>query len=153
MTDQEVLDALNDEEALALTIFGEARGEPIEGKAAVASVVMNRAKTPARFSDSIKDVCLQPKQFSCWNVGDPNRQRLIALGERLKSGLTGSDTESRVLEECRFVAEGYLSGVLRSRIGDADHYLTRSLWSSRQRPTWATGTPEFVGNHVFMKVA
>ena len=48
---------------LALTLWGEARGEPLAGKHAVASVIWNRAQgDPERF----RRVCLAPAQFSCW---------------------------------------------------------------------------------------
>lgn len=51
---------------LARTIMGEADGEPWEGKIAVATVILNRAR---RDRKPIADVCLQPRQFSCWNGG------------------------------------------------------------------------------------
>jgi hypothetical protein len=51
---------------VALTILAEARGEGLRGMAAVACVIAQRAKerciTP-------KEVCLQRKQFSCWDSG------------------------------------------------------------------------------------
>jgi len=63
-------------EVVAMTILGEARGEGRAGMYAVATVinqrVINRSKTP-------KQVCLQYKQFSCWNEGDVNRAKLGEL--------------------------------------------------------------------------
>ena len=51
---------------VALTILGEARGEGKAGMYAVACVIQQRSKnrkiTPAQ-------VCLQKRQFSCWNDG------------------------------------------------------------------------------------
>jgi hypothetical protein len=159
MTEADVLASLTDEEALTLTIWGEARGEPLEGKAAVASVIINRTKHPDRFADTIRDVCLQPRQFSCWaaladpsGAGAANHAKLMAMLERLKAGAFSMDIDGRVLAECHWVAKGYLQGALQSRIGDADHYLTRALWNSAQRPSWANGRPEFVGSQVFMTV-
>ena len=53
-----------DEEIVALTILGEARGEGIQGMYAVACVLQERSEkrklTPAK-------VCLQEWQFSVWN--------------------------------------------------------------------------------------
>jgi spore germination cell wall hydrolase CwlJ-like protein len=63
-------------EVVAMTILGEARGEGRAGMYAVATVinqrVINRSKTP-------KQVCLQYKQFSCWNESDVNRAKLGEL--------------------------------------------------------------------------
>ena len=53
-----------DERIVALTLLGEARGEGVDGMLAVGMVVQQRSierkKRPAT-------ICLQPKQFSCWN--------------------------------------------------------------------------------------
>lgn len=61
-----------DIDILARTIYGEARGEPWEGKIAVAWVVRNRAERGGWWGDTIREVCLKPWQFSCWNETDPN---------------------------------------------------------------------------------
>jgi len=52
-----------DIECLALTIYFEARGEPQEGKIAVAFVVLNRVKSK-KFPSSICDVVFDRCQFS-----------------------------------------------------------------------------------------
>ena len=68
---------------LARTIYGEARGEyeHVEGGIcaliAVGNVVMNRLKAKSWYGKSIQEVCQKPYQFSCWNVGDPNRTILM----------------------------------------------------------------------------
>ena len=72
-------------DTLARTIFGEARGEPIKGQEAVASVVLNRVKVAqARggrywWGHDIISVCQKPYQFSCWNKSDPSYQRLTTV--------------------------------------------------------------------------
>lgn len=53
---------------VAATILGEAAGEPTLGKRAVAYVIANRCKDE-RWPDTGAEVCLQRRQFSCWNVG------------------------------------------------------------------------------------
>jgi hypothetical protein len=159
MTDAALFAWIDDLAALSLTLYGEARGEPIEGKCAVASVVINRTKNPDRFGDTIRDVCLAPRQFSCWNAGDDaNHAKLMAMAERLKTGILGTDADGMALAECQFIATGYLKGILRSRCGDCDHYVTRQLFHSPSRPAWidtrdASASEEFIGSQVFMKIA
>lgn len=55
---------------LALVIYFEARGEPIDGQAAVAGVVLERVESE-RYPDNICDVAFQRKQFSAFNRGVP----------------------------------------------------------------------------------
>lgn len=54
---------------LTEAVYHEARGEPLEGQAAVARVVMNRAKYPKTFGDSICKVVYQKRQFS-WSANE-----------------------------------------------------------------------------------
>ena len=56
-------DASAELHCLALNIYHEARGENLAGRFAVASVTMNRVRSP-RFPSSICDVVWQPWQFS-----------------------------------------------------------------------------------------
>jgi N-acetylmuramoyl-L-alanine amidase len=58
---------------VALTILGEADGEPWAGKVMVAEVIVNRANASGK---TLKEVCLAPKQFSCWN-GKTAQQKLV----------------------------------------------------------------------------
>src|SRR3546814_5919032 len=72
-------------DVLARTVWGEARGESVRGMEAVASVVVNRVRRAiARggywWGNDVVGVCLKPCQFSCWNDGDPNRDKLLADG-------------------------------------------------------------------------
>ena len=45
-------------------VYAESKGEPFQGKVAVASVILNRVLDPA-FPDTIEDVIFQPYAFSC----------------------------------------------------------------------------------------
>jgi len=62
------LKGLDDFWVLARTILFESAGEPLEGQEAVAAVVLNRAASPG-WPDTVKEVCLQKNQFSCFNAG------------------------------------------------------------------------------------
>ena len=72
--------SLDDLNALLRTVSGEAANQSLEGKKAVVHVVFNRLKRKkARWGRTIAEVCRKPKQFSCWNEGDPNRKRILDL--------------------------------------------------------------------------
>lgn len=115
----------------ARTVFGEARGEPYEGQKAVAHVILNRA----RKEGSVAAVCLRPKQFSCWNVGDPTRERMVTV--------TTDDPKFRTAIRAFLDAVDELDFT-----GGATHYATLVTY-----PTWAKDKiPDFIlGNHKFFK--
>jgi N-acetylmuramoyl-L-alanine amidase len=143
VTDQDVIDTLNEPQTLALTLYGEARGEPVEGRIAVASVIRNRI---GRYGSNYKAVCLRPRQFSCWNPNDPNYAQLTSAARVfLRGGVMGPD-----VRECVWIADGMIGEVLRSNIGSCTHYMTMKLWQEAP-PSWARGkVPSYrVGRHVF----
>jgi len=59
----------SDIDLMAKLVYAESRGEPFEGKVAVASVVLNRVLTP-KFPNTVGEVIFQPKAFSCVKNGD-----------------------------------------------------------------------------------
>ncbi|HTJ64761.1 MAG TPA: cell wall hydrolase [Alphaproteobacteria bacterium] len=74
-------------DTLARTLWGEARGEGREGMEAVAAVIANRIDISLAHGgrywwgrDWIS-VCRAKAQFSCWNPGDPNRAKLLAVDD------------------------------------------------------------------------
>jgi len=127
----------NPKDVLARTLWGEARGEGIEGMVAVANVVMNRVKAN-RWANDIIGVIMQPKQFSVWNLGDPNRPLMQRVTER--------DKQFRQALE---IADKALSDDLDDITNGADHYHTRAV-----SPRWSRGqTPVArIGRHVFFRL-
>jgi Cell Wall Hydrolase len=63
---------------LARTLYGEARGETRKGIEAVANVIINRVRAKHR-GNTVSQVCLADRQFSCWNHNDPNRKKIQNL--------------------------------------------------------------------------
>jgi spore germination cell wall hydrolase CwlJ-like protein len=121
---------------LTRTVYGEARGESDDGQAAVAWVIQNRvAKGRAYMGKTIKDVCLQPEQFSCWNSNNPNRTLLLTL-----------DTNSELYKNIRKIVEQILNGTRTDNTQGSTHYHT-----SKVKPDWANGKNPVVtiGNHLF----
>ncbi|MCR9221981.1 MAG: cell wall hydrolase [Alphaproteobacteria bacterium] len=129
-------------DVLARTIWGEARGEPVRGREAVAACVMNRvAKAQARgghwWGSDVIAVCKAPWQFSCWNEGDPNLEKLLAVGK-----------EDRIFQSCLRIARQAVRGALSDPTDGATHYHHRAIL-----PWWAKGrTPiRTIGRHLFYR--
>ena len=122
---------LSDLEILTLTLIGESRGEPIEGQVAVGCVIRNRMN---KQNKSYTDICLQSKQFSCWNLDDPNRAVLEELGERF---LLGNKLENPAHRQCLCVARGIIKNEILDNTHGSLNYITLDLWNSDKKPSWA----------------
>lgn len=103
--DKPIFDKLTDAQALAVTIYGEARGESLEGMLAVGSVILHR-KELGYFGKGIKGVCFRPYQFSCYNSNDPNYPILL----RIASNFLAECKRLVKLETCYAIANGLISG-------------------------------------------
>lgn len=117
---------------IALTLFGEARGETHQGKVAVASVIYNRAKERGV---TMTAVCLQPKQFSCW--GD----------EMLINKVHGS---LDAWFDCVIIAQAMTDGSFQPVL-NANHYYNPDLAS----PSWGDLLEEVavIGRHRFGRLS
>lgn len=140
--------ATDDTHVIALTLLGEARGEGYSGMYAVASTIaqrsINRKITP-------KQVCLQYKQFSCWNNTNKEVKDLKYLFDENKDNT----------KMAMFLAAN-IKGLNKSWIGNADHYHNNKI----KRPSWSykytvvkgkkIKTPikptKIIGNHIFYKL-
>jgi spore germination cell wall hydrolase CwlJ-like protein len=133
-------------EILARTIFGEARGEykDFEGGLAsliaVGNVVMNRAGLKGTYGQSIEEICLKPRQFSCWNTGDPNRALLMQ-----------DIIADPIFALCRLVAAKVVSGEWPDLTKGSDHYHAITLPAV---PTWARNQKPKArfGQHLFYQL-
>jgi len=125
---------------VAQTVWGEAAGEGRIGMEAVASVIRNRTDLGWRGKTDEVAVCLDHKQFSCWNDGSP----LLARMERVQRQ---PDAAWPVALD---VARLMLARSLVDRTGGATHYLAGSL---RRRPAWEQGIAPccVIGRHEFFK--
>lgn len=136
---------LSEREVVALTIYGEARGEPLEGRVAVACVIRNRVRRPGWWGHGYREVCLKPAQFSCWNATDPNRDVLEAASQRLQDGETSpGDT---LWQECLWIADGVMADKITDRVGQATHYYESHI----APPRWVDGATlvTVVAHHQF----
>jgi spore germination cell wall hydrolase CwlJ-like protein len=130
-------------EIMAKTIYGEARGEygkPDCGEKsliAVGNVIMNRHKYSG---ESIENVCLKPKQFSCWNPNDPNRKLI-----------ENPSSADAIYVLCCVLSKKLIDLEIRDITHGANHYYSKIAMTL---PYWAVGhTPIFaIGNHIFFKI-
>jgi len=129
---------------LALLIWGEARGEPVEGQIGVACVVRNRA---LRSGHDWRAVMLAPFQFSCFNADDPNFPKISRARELL---LTGTPTPQ--LAQALWIANGVIDGTVMDNTRGAQNYLTTDLLRSARAPRWSQHRPILVvlGQHSFL---
>ncbi len=123
-----MIECFSNEEIVARTLYGEARGEiakvGIVGIEAVASVIWNRWKqNPKRYGVSVREVCLKPYQFSCWNLRDPNYA--ILCGKELEA------TPEYI--SCVRIAFKWLCSLGKDLTGGSNHYYAKWL----EPPNWA----------------
>jgi N-acetylmuramoyl-L-alanine amidase len=127
--------SFKDFEVLARTIFGEAGGESWRGRVAVAHVILNRLKSKKWFSaPTIAEVCQKPWQFSCWNAGDPVREKMMKAAGTSLSGSMAAALDA-------------LTGVEKDPTNGATHYYADYI----DPPKWAEGKKPTVkiGRHLF----
>lgn len=146
LPDNTLFEKLTAGQLLGLLVYGEARGEPVEGQIAVACVVRNRLAV----GKSWHEVMLANTQFSCFNLGDPNRDRLLEIAVHKGVDPTSSD---KALLQSLWVARGIVDNYLLDNTDRANHYCEAHLYETKP-PTWATLKAETVriGNHQFFKL-
>lgn len=140
---------LPDESILGLTLYGEARGEPIEGIIGVGNVIRNRSTdSKRRWGTSYRDVCLQPAQFSCWNPVTADANHDVVMRAAVKLIRKEATPE---LEEVAWVALGIARKALRDNTRGANHYHVSSM---TPRPSWAMKWVPVVQikNHLYYKI-
>lgn len=124
----------DDRDALIRTVIGEAQAEPPEGQAAVAAVILNRARqrgmTPSQ-------VVLETNQFEPW--GNP----------KTASRLAGISPNDPLYQSAAAQVDRALSGY--DPTGGADHFYAPVAQQAlgRNAPSWAVGEPTVIGGHNF----
>lgn len=138
---------MSDIDTLARTIWAEARGEGVAGMEAVAAVVMNRAGLdlgndgkPDWWGEGVEAVCKKPWQFSCWNMDDPNRDKLFAVND--------NDPWFRHALE---IAGRAVAGSLADPTGGATHYV-KDTWVERTAWTKGRAPVAKIGKHWFYRL-
>jgi N-acetylmuramoyl-L-alanine amidase len=133
-------DALDDRHVLALTSWGEARSLREDGMQATLCVVQNRlASGVTWWGASLRGICLEPWQFSCWNANDPNRSQMLAVPD--------DDPDMTVALS---LADQALAGTLVDNTNQADSYYCIDL---KDRPIWSIGRAPVaqIGSQLYFK--
>jgi len=127
---------MSDQDILACTIYGEARGGGKTLMQAVANTVMNRLAKNTWYGHTISEICQKPSQYSCWNSDDPN----LAIIE-------SADDSIPVFADALQIAAQAISGALEDLTAGATHYYSTTI----PEPSWAIGhTPcASIGNMLF----
>ena len=122
---------------LTVAIYYEARGEPIEGQAAVAQVILNRVQHPD-FPDDACAVVFEPNQFS-----------FVDGRELLPPMISGNATEGN--EQARRATERAAEVALEVIGGYHTHITSTHFHATYVNPFWSdVYTLDFqIGNHIF----
>lgn len=130
---------MTDQEILAHTIWGEARGEEHEGMIAVACVIRTRVQHPRWWGANYHTVCTLHAQFSCWESQDPNFAKMLAV--------TSADP---AYADALLIAAEIVSGRQPDVTNGADTYANLSDC----HPSWADSSRItcVIGHHTFFRL-
>lgn len=124
---------------LAMAIFFESRGEPLQGKIAVANVIMNRVSSE-RYPDTVCGVVTQKHQFEFYwdgkkeEVPSHNQSSIEAWQESLQIASA-------------FLAEGGDGSQFKDVTNGSLHY--HASWMQKY-PCWSNPDKAIeIGNHLF----
>lgn len=145
------ISALGEHALIAAVLYGEARGEPIEGQAGVLNVFRNRLDS-GRFGPTWHRVLLTWAQFSCvWPTlaGSKAFEALVDYGQRVERGQLKSTSERQVLG----LTELLLSGGLVDNTKGATHYYAITPQLVQDPPKWSKTMVQTVelGRQLFFK--
>lgn len=152
----------SDIDVLARTVYGEARGQPLQGQVQVAYTIIKRASvaldhvqkhgTPhPLFGDgSLTSACKAPLQYDCWMASDPNYAEVnsVTLG-------------SPAFQLAMYAALGAVCRMQSNTFPLSTHYYNPQI--VKTPPVWVTGKPAsdgkpavppatrcgFIGKHLF----
>lgn len=128
----------DERDAAIRTMLGEAASEGDSGMAAVAHVLLNRARD-GRWPAQVGDVALQPYQFSAWNAGEGGNDLVRKYGPG-----------SPEYERAGMIFDAVRSGIIPDATRGATHYYAYNMIDA---PEWFAGmTPTAtIGGHRFAK--
>ena len=130
------LTKLSPQDLFLITLWGEARGEPIEGQVAVAHVIQNRVIS-GRWGETHHDVLGRWAQFSAlWPQlsGGLNYQEVLDLAGVLDRGEVLGGMQTYLVQQLRWVVTGVMEHQLLDNTYGSTHYFAPHI----VKPSWAT---------------
>ena len=125
-----------DQEIMARTAVGEARGEGDEGMQAVMWTGVNRYTARKWFSgQTIAGTFLKKEQFSCWNPDDPNYSLICNISPDIGVFFNALKWASAVI--AGVIIDPTLGSTHYKRVG------TPAAWAEGQTPVITIGNHEF----------
>lgn len=144
--DNRVFEHLTEEQMLALTLWGEAGYEPIEGIIAVGFVILNRKKL-GLWGNTIKHVVLAPKQFSMYNCTLPQaRARAEQIARHFDEFLECKKRFRLIYQIAKDLLEGKIT---QDPSKGATHYHADYVSPRWANPDKLTAK---IGRHIFYKL-
>lgn len=111
---------------------------------AIWGVVLNRAITP-RWPATLRDVILQPAQFSSFNRNDPNA--------KVVDRFLQSKQDKTQLKRLMFYAKQFTKDRIADFSGGANHYVAKWFYEKADCEHWSRGMKitSLWGGHIFLK--
>lgn len=133
--------------AIAQTLWKEARGEGIDGLNAVASVILNRTGDDMSY---IVDVLKQKDAFSCYNDVPQSRwtdktYKFFVPWKAIKD----VPANAQIWEDCKDIAQKIVDKKFKSTIGNMNSYLNKDTASKNAKDTWGKKCILKIGKHHF----
>lgn len=126
-------DQFDDRNIIARTAWGENRSLGSPGMQGTINSGQNRLASGVRWweswspnsADTLRSIFLHHEQYSCWDDGDPNRHKLMAVTEA-----------DPLFAMALGLADAALAGTLADITRGADSYVAGSL---KRLPRWTNG--------------
>ena len=128
------LQRLSGRQLAIVTVWGEARGESIDGQSAVMHVIQNRMKD-RRWGNSYHSVLGAWAQFSClWESLDaPNFQSCVDVANALEFEACSTGETDRLVQQIAWLVDGVIEEALIDNTFGSTHYYSTSI----KDPFWA----------------
>ena len=125
---------------LARTLYMEARGEGVVGMKMVMTVIWNRSGGNA---ENLSDVCLKPKQFSCWN--DISNKSPSTYKIEFPKGAMSSGGDKDAWKICTRLAQMAFNGTFKP----VNEHWNAYYNPDKANPSWGSQlmNSETVGHH------
>lgn len=130
---------------LTRTLYAETKGESLEGKKMVATVIYNRAGGKL---ENIVDVCFARKQFTAWNKFKNKSPTLYAI--TISPEVARSSVSKKAWDQCKEITDSIVNGTFKP-LGNWNSYLNPVTADKRNVDGWGSkmSNQKTVGSHKF----